>query len=107
MALRVVGPVGGGGGLVKAAVPLPVLCVHVRRETIPPTQLGVAWAFLKAEIKKLVRVAFMRLGNENATKAAYIKDDLTGKKKGNKNKCFSSFKAFLRAAWSISLLSCT
>ena len=40
MALRVVGPV--GGDLVKAAVPLPVLCAQVRRETLPATQLGVA-----------------------------------------------------------------
>ena len=30
------------GALVKAAVQLPVLCAHVRRETLPPTQLGVA-----------------------------------------------------------------
>ena len=30
------------GILVKAAVSLPVLCSHVRRETLTPTQLGVA-----------------------------------------------------------------
>ena len=42
VALRVVGPV--GEGTCKAAVTLPVLCAHVRRVTLPPTQLGVAWA---------------------------------------------------------------
>ena len=38
-ALRVVGLV--GGALVKVAVTLPVFA-HVRRETLLPTQLGVA-----------------------------------------------------------------
>ena len=40
------------GGLVKVAVSLPVLCVHVRPETLPLTQLGVAYALLKGGPKE-------------------------------------------------------
>ena len=42
------------GALVKVAVSLPVLCAHVRRETLPPTQLGMAYAPLKGGLKKPV-----------------------------------------------------
>ena len=41
-----------GGALVKVAVSLPVLCVHVRRETLPSTHLGVAYALLKGGAKE-------------------------------------------------------
>ena len=35
------------GALAKVAVSLPMLCAHVRRGTLPPTQLGVSYALLK------------------------------------------------------------
>ena len=35
---------------------------------------------LRGGVKKLVRVTLIKLRNENTTKAAYIKDDQTGKK---------------------------
>ena len=47
MALRVVGPV--GGGTYKSGSFIAVLCAHVRRETLPPTQLGAAQALLRGD----------------------------------------------------------
>ena len=64
---------------------LSVLCAQVRRETLPPTQLGVAYAILKGDLKTPVQVVVIWLRSENATKAAFVIDDLTGKNKtGNK-----------------------
>ena len=52
VALRVAGPV--GGELVKAAVPLPVLCAHVPRETLPPNSVGRGLSYIKEALKKPV-----------------------------------------------------
>ena len=98
------GPV---GALVKAAVSLPVLFAHVRRELLLPTQLGAAWALYKGDLKKPVRVALIGLSYENATKAAYIINDLTGKKKAIKMHVLVRLSRFQERFGPFSLLHCT
>ena len=53
VALRVVGPVGGGLYKWQFHCRCFVLIAHDRREALPPTQLGVACALLKGGAKEI------------------------------------------------------